>query len=278
MARLAMVLLACALALPSTGHAIQLHWADGSTNLTFSERTYAVLVVQADSTEGTLPRQWTLEWLADSAGVNLVAVDSLAACLADTAKASSYDPPSTPADSAAHLITAHFCSGGSSATTAYFLLDQPGESKGRMKVVALDPADTTQVIESNEVTLNDGIGGDYAPVLLSAASEHSTALLQVSVVGAGLDSVTTLTVGSNDHLWNVPLTITTRRGSTLTATAEVAASLPAAMVLGATAGGAGSEVGVDPVSWTPDPWGRRSPRCRRDPRHLRRTRLSTVHA
>src|SRR5436309_1353810 len=35
--------------------------------------------------------------------------------------------------------------------------------------------------------------------------------------------------------------------------------------------------GVDPVSWTPDPWGRREPRCRgREPLYPRHTRLSSA--
>jgi len=36
--------------------------------------------------------------------------------------------------------------------------------------------------------------------------------------------------------------------------------------------------GVDPVSWTPDHWGRRLPRCRRSQHPQRRTRLSSVPA
>ena len=47
----------------------------------------------------------------------------------------------SPADSTAHQVTARFCSEGSAATIAYFLLDQPGGSQGRIKVVALNPAD-----------------------------------------------------------------------------------------------------------------------------------------
>ena len=39
-----------------------------------------------------------------------------------------------------------------------------------------------------------------------------------------------------------------------------------------------SDTGVDPVSWTPDHLGRRSPRCRRSPHRRRRIRLSSAGA
>ena len=241
------------LLVPQTSSAIELHWANGSTDLTFSTATKCMLVLQADSAEVTLPSQWRLLWLADSAGVNVVPVDLPEACEADTAKASAVDPPSTPADSAANQVTAHFCSAGEAAATrAYFLLDQPGGSRGRLKVVALDPTDpdSNRVIESNEVTFNGGIDGPYPPVILSATSEHSTVLLRISVVGAGLDSVTAMRVGSADHLWDVPLTIESKSKSWLTATAEVAASLPEAVLVASTAGGAASEAALpaDPIT------------------------------
>ena len=39
-------------------HAIQLHWAGGATDVTVSSNTQALLVVQADSAEVTLPNTW----------------------------------------------------------------------------------------------------------------------------------------------------------------------------------------------------------------------------
>jgi hypothetical protein len=73
-------------------------------------------------------------------------------------------PPQTPADSAANQVTAYFCSSASSdAASAYFLAELPSGGHGKLRVVALDPSDSTQVIESNEVTFNGGVDGDYAP-------------------------------------------------------------------------------------------------------------------
>ena len=229
--------------LPLDSLAIQLRWSSGATDLTVDQATRATLIVIADSTESALPNEWRLLWTADSSGIRFVAPESLLACETDTAKVTAIDPPGSPADSAANLITAHFCSEGvANAPIAYWTVDLVEGSHGKLKVVALSPADTTQVIESNEATFNGGVDEDYAPVFLNATSEHSTDALLVNIVGAGLDSVTALSVGSEDHLWNVPLTITAQRSTMLTARAEVAATLPVAMVRGAAADGARCEV------------------------------------
>lgn len=231
--------------LPSDSMAIQLRWRSGATDLTVNQDTRATLIVTADSTESALPKEWRLLWTADSSGIRFVAPESLLACESDTAKITAIDPPGSPADSAANLITAHFCSGGvAAAPIAYWTLDLVDGSHGKLKVVALSSADTTQVIESNEATFNGGVDEDYAPVFLNATSERSTDALLVNVVGAGLDSVTALSVESEDHLWNVPLTITAQRSSMLTARAEVAATLPAAVVRGAAVDGARCEVAL----------------------------------
>jgi hypothetical protein len=224
---------------PQVAHAIQLFWAGGSTDLTVSQNTQAVLVVQADSGEVTLPNMWRLQWTADSLGVQFSAFDPNQACLVDTAKVDSIVPPQTPADSAANQIKAYFCSSGSSnAATAYFLADLVAGSYGKMRVVALNPADTTQVIESNEVTFNGGIDGDYAPTILSISSAHTSATLQISAVGVGLAPVTSLSIGAPDNLWKVPLNIVSQDATSITAIADVQVLLPPAVVQAATWSGA----------------------------------------
>ncbi len=240
---------------PTPTSAIQLRWSSGADTLTFTAATRCTLIVQAHSAEATLPGQWRLLWLADSSGVNVLAVDSLAACQADIAEVSAVDPPSTPADSAAHQVTAHFCSAGeAAATTAHFLLDQPGGSRGRLKVVALDPSDpdSNRVIESNQVTYNGGVGGSYAPVFLRVSSVHQTALLQVTAVGAELASVQSIRAGAPDNLWSVPLAVVEQSRTSITATADVYVPLPQAIVQ------AGSSLGISdpallPADWMPEP-------------------------
>lgn len=107
-------LLAFILALiPHTSRAIQLHWSSGATALSFTSATRCTLVVQADSAETHLPQQWRILWVADSSSVQLVAMDSLEACLLDEAQVSRIEGAATAADSAAHEITARFCSAGS---------------------------------------------------------------------------------------------------------------------------------------------------------------------
>jgi len=233
---------------PQAASALQLRWSSGSTDLAFTTATRCTLFVQAGSAEVALPGQWRLLWLADSSGVNVVAVDSLAACQADTAKVSTIDQPSTPADSAANQITAHFCSaGGAAATTAYFVLDQPGGSEGRLKVVAMDPTDpdSSRVVESNEVTYNGGVDGTYAPTILRASSIHQSAQLQVTAVGTGLSSARSLRITAPDYLWSVHLGIVEQTDSSLTATADVPAASPAALL---ETGNSGNAVSLAPFA------------------------------
>ena len=140
------------LLVPQVSFALQLRWSSGSPDLTVSQDSLAVLIVEADSSEVTLPGSWRLQWTADSSGIHFVTPDSLLACLADTAKVSAIDAPLTPADSVANQITAHFCSdGAATASIAYWVLDLISGSKGKLKVVALDPTDpdSSRVIESN---------------------------------------------------------------------------------------------------------------------------------
>lgn len=212
--------------------AIQLRWSNGATDLTVSENTQAVLVVQADSAEATLPNSWRLKWTADSLGVQYSPFEQ--ACLVDTAKVDSIAPPSTPADSAANQITAYFCSSGSSnAATAYFLADLSSGGHGKMKIVALDPADpdSIQVIESNEVTFNGGLDGGYAPVILRVTSDHSTTTLRVEVIGADLAGVQAVSVSAPELQTDVCLTVESSGPSSVVASATISIPLPNSVVL-----------------------------------------------
>ena len=115
MRRVRWLLVLALLLVPGVSHAIQLHWSSGADTLTFTEATRAILVLRADSAEVTLPPEWRLLWVGDSTEVEVVALDSLEVCEGDTAQVYGVDGPSTPEDSTAHRVTAHFCSGGSSA-------------------------------------------------------------------------------------------------------------------------------------------------------------------
>ncbi len=242
-------LLAFAPLVPAPARAIQLRWSTGATDLTVSQDTQAVLVVQADSAEVTLPNTWRLQWTADSLGVQFSAFDPNFACLVDTAKVDSIVPPQTPADSAANQITAYFCSAGSNnATTAYFLADLDAGSHGKMRVVALNPADTTQVIESNEATFNGGVGGDYGPLILGTQTTHTSLTFQLTAVGSGLMQTQGLSLVGSDGSWQTPLQVTSVSDNRLTATAALAANVPACevRVTGVSGGTSEALVSADP--------------------------------
>lgn len=182
--------------LPSSSIAIQLRWSTGATDLSVAQNTRATLVVLADSTEFALPGEWWLLWTADSSGVRFVAPESLFACQSDTAKVATIDPPQTPADSAANRITAHFCSDGeASASIAHWVVELVGGSRGQLKVMAPDPADSTSVIESNEVTFNGGVGGYFTTIQgvsprLLAAGQQTT----LRITGTNFGAATQVTL------------------------------------------------------------------------------------
>jgi hypothetical protein len=239
---LAALILLLQLAVPRQSSALQLRWSGGSTALDFSTNTRVVLRVQADSSEGVLPEWWKLISVSDSSGIHIVAPDSLTACQVDTAKVASVDAPSTPADSAANQTTAHLCSSESiRATVAFYTIDLVAGSKGRLKVVALSPADPDSVVESNEVVYNGGVEGNFPPTLLRTTSNHATASLEVTAVGAGLADVDSVTVGAADRLWSVPLVVQSKSPRRLTASADVPAKLPSAVVKVVSPSGIGVE-------------------------------------
>lgn len=214
--------------MPRDASAIRLFWSNGLSDLSITENARAMLIVRADSAEGVLPDAWKLIWTADSSGVQFAALDSLAACELDTARVSAIDLPASPADSAANEITAHFCSAGAAgATTAYYLADLVGGSKGKLKVIALDPVDSMSVRESNEVTYNGGVDGDYAPTVLRAVSDHQSLQLRVTAVGSGLNGANSMSIMASDSSWILPLTVTSRNDRSLVGVANVAALLPA---------------------------------------------------
>jgi hypothetical protein len=179
----------------------------------------------------TLPQEWRLLWVGDSTEVEVVALDSLEVCEGDTASVYEVQGPSTPEDSTANLATARFCSGGSGgASEATYLLDLPAWGRGKCKVVALDPADSTAVLESNEVTFNGGVSDSYPPVVLRVASSHAEAQFFLWAVGTGLAETDSVKLVAPNSSWTVPLNLVQKSNTTLAASAYVAADLPASVL------------------------------------------------
>ncbi len=232
MCRVLGVLLLMAMLIPRPSFALQLHWGSGATTLSFTEATRCTLVVQSDSSEQRLPSEWRLLWVADgSTDISPVPIDAQFACEENLAQVSAVDGPSTPADSAAHLRTIQFCSDeGPIATIAEYLLDLPAESRGRFKAVALDPDDSTLVVESNEATFNGGAWGEYPAAVLHAFSVHRSLQLQVTAIGFGLNAANTMSIMAPDSSWSLPLSVTSRTDGSVTGVASVAALLPECQV------------------------------------------------
>jgi hypothetical protein len=136
-------------------------------------------------------------------------------------------------------------------------VDLVGGSAGKLKVVALDPADSMSVIESNELTYNGGVAGNFAPTLLRATSIHQSLQLQLTVVGTDLNDAMSLNIVAPDGTWDLPLAISARSGATVTGVASVAALLPACRASFSSAGGAFSELSLpaDPEPTLPVPEG-----------------------
>ena len=197
---------------PGVAQAIQLHWSSGADTLTFTEATRAILVLRADSAEVTLPPEWRLLWVGDSTEVEVVALDSLEVCEGDTAQVYGVDGPATPEDSTAHRVTARFCSGGSGAAEqATFVLDLPAWGRGKCKVVALDPVDSSAVLESNEVTFNGGVSDPF-PANNPQRLQQLITLGDLRVTLPGCRALSRPTAGkvaiaARDASWRYPLTI-----------------------------------------------------------------------
>lgn len=218
------------LLVPTSSSAIQLHWSTGADTLTLGPATRCTLVIEADPAEGRLPAEWRLLWVADSASIQFVAMDSLEACLLDEAHVSHIHGPVTAADSVENMFTEQFCSAeGDPATVAWQVVDLPAGGRGKLKVAALDPSDpdSSQVLESNEVIYNGGIEVSYPPVILHASSVHQSLQLRVTAVGSGLSTVNAMSIAALDSSWTLPLTVTARSDRSVTSSASVAALLPA---------------------------------------------------
>ena len=165
-------------------------------------------MVQADSTESSLPSEWRLLWVADSSSLQLVAVDSTVACLAGTAQGTRIDPPTTAADSAANFVTERFCSAGDATRAAEYVLDLPAGGRGKFKAAALDSNDpnSESVLETNEATYNGGILGAYPPAILRAGRTHPSTQLCVKAVGVGLATSSNIAIAAPDTSWHLALT------------------------------------------------------------------------
>lgn len=212
--------------------ALHLRWADGTLTRSFSAATRCTLEVRADSTEVHLPTEWRLLWVADSATViEPIPLDAESGCESSVANVLQVDPPESAADSAAHLITARFClTSQPPGSAARYVMDLAAGGAGQLKVVALDPADSTLVIESNEVTFNGGFAGSYPSTILRTESARSGLSLTVTAIGTGLEAAQSLAISDPQGRWQIGLSIVEQTDALIAASAPVAADVPTCLV------------------------------------------------
>jgi hypothetical protein len=219
-------LLALLLTMPSPAMAIQIHWNSGASDLVFSSATRCSLEVAADSGQ-VLPSGWHLVW-AGTAPVSFVSVDSSSACGLSSAQAEHFDRPLTAVDSLTQLYHGYFCSNDLVHTSsAKVIMDLPDDSRGKFKVVYLNGSNV--IVQSGLATYNGGLGSPFPPTLLLASSTHEGIQLTVDAIGINLGTVSATQVGAADNLWTIPLGITAKTDTTLTASADVPSLLPEAI-------------------------------------------------
>jgi hypothetical protein len=219
----------CLVLFAPSSSAIQLRWSTGEDTMTFSSATRCTLLVQPDVLGQRLPSEWRLVWVASNCRVQPIIVPQPEACSSEVAQVARLDAPNSPAEWATNLYTAHFCSTDNALSRpAIYVLDLPAGASGKLKIVALDPADpeSTAVFESPEVSFNGGSDEPFSPVVLRTTTIHQSTEFQLQAVGVGLGETRALSLAAPDGSWQQPLDVETQSETAITASAALAANVP----------------------------------------------------
>jgi|SRR5262245_7676439 len=241
----------CLAAAPA--RAIQLRWMSGGAELTFTTSARCTLVVQADDVETSLPKVWTLLWVADTSAIEQIAIQGADSCGLGLAHPATLVQPSNSLDVLSNRQTLSFCSLGSGLVyIAHYIVDLPAGSRGKFKVVGIDRTDpnASRVIQSPVATFNGGIADAFPAAILRTETEHQSTEYRIRVIGAGFQAVQEATLKASDESWEVPLTMTTVSDTELRATAELAAWVPECSIVLNTSS---AEVTAERVSADPPP-------------------------
>ncbi|NOT32884.1 MAG: hypothetical protein HOP12_01805 [Candidatus Eisenbacteria bacterium] len=174
----------------------------------------------------SLPSGWRLLWAAEDCSLHFVAtLPAGAPCDSLVAEVAELTPP---ADVAENLLTAHFCAGASSPRSARLVLDLVGAGSGRLKVVALDPADSDSqaVLQSAEIRFNGGTSLPLPAVVLHVTHSHGSPQLRVRASGYGLDATSQVVAYPTDGSPPIFLAITSQSETNLEAEATLPSALP----------------------------------------------------
>ena len=223
-----MILALSLLAPPS--RAIQLRWADGGQDLTFTTATRCTLVVETSPSETWLPDQWYLSWVASGCGQLLV--ETSAASPAGTASPCSTESQSA-ADRESRTVRMRLCNDSQGAVaSAIYVLALPAGSAGQLQAIAVPSTGGPQgsLQPSNIVSFNGGVKRAQPLTVVSTANDHSTAQLTVQARGHGLHAPASASVVAPDTSWRVPLEIVSSSDSTIEARADLPVLLPDAVL------------------------------------------------
>ncbi len=192
-------------------------------------------MVRAGSTEARLPSQWRLLWVSDDCDLAPLALPARTACRQDAAAAPSAGTPGAGNATSVRMPTAESRGTGDAVSSApSCVFDLPAGARGRIKVVALDPADPgrRRVLESNEVVFNGGVSGPYPPAILRTTTVHRSTEFRLDLTGVGLGGVDALSLAlaAADGSWRQPLDIASRSDTAIVAYAALAASVPDCVV------------------------------------------------
>ena len=215
--------------------AMQLRWSTGGTSLTFSEGVRCSLIVDRGPGGGSLPSELHLVWLAVGTSLSPIVQPSGGVGIADVCD---LDRLQTSAQVDGHEVSARLCSSGEASLVRY-IFDLPAESRGKIRVVALDPADpdSGRVLSSEAVTFNGGVSGDFPPVICRTLRQHPTSQLLIKVSGASLSTASVARNVAQDRSWSIPLDIVSKSDTTLELTTEVGAALPTSAIVLTTSSG-----------------------------------------
>ena len=236
MRRLSGILMAMLFLVPRSSAAIQLQWVSGASDLTFTAATRCTLLVNSDA-GATLPDDWRLLWVTGSDSAVAMPLVFLAETGAggDPAAACEMVEPADPAAAASRTLGARFCSASpGAATSARLVLDAPAGARAKLQVVAFVPSAADSMdgttLRSPEITLNGGLADPYPPIVFRAASAHHLGQLDVSLMGANFEGVSSVPISAPDSSWSYSLALTSKTDERITAHAVLAAPLPEIVV------------------------------------------------
>lgn len=235
--------------------ALELVWSTGSRNISVTVPGRCTLLVRTTRASESLPREWRLTWTAESYGPVPLVIQEVQpqggfadVCTLKTAMA--------PAGLAAHTDTTFHCAGSETRkAVARYVVQVEGGVAAKLKMVPVVDSLTAglgpRVADSLEVTVNGGVALPYPPIPLIAQHSQIGDLWSVTVTGADLDQVTSVSYRAGQS--SAGLEIVERSAGSLTARVAMAPVPPGGFLELLNSQGFAGAVEVPPGS-VPPPW------------------------